>query len=409
MDNNFWSLYSEATLASLGYFWKAFWAFVLGYIVSSMIQVFVTRDRMHQAMGSAGKGSIALGAFFGFISSSCSFSALSTTKSLFQKGAGFVPAMAFLLASTNLVIELGIIIAIFLGWQFVVGEYIGGLLLIVVAWLFYEVTRPQDMIRQARRRLREQVGDGATDQTSFDWQDKMQSLKGWRQVANTYFMEWGMVWKDVTVGFTIAGLITAFIPPTFFQTLFIGAGEGSGNIGFFALLENILVGPIAAFLTFIGSMGNIPLAAILYENGVSFGGIMAFIFSDLVVFPVIRVNAKYYGWKMAAYILAMLFTALVVTSLVLHYGFSLFDLLPETASGRSGQENRFAIGYTFFLNVAFLIVTGILAWLKFGHRQSSSHHHHQGGDRSLIETGLLGLAIVAYIWLAGGLLATLWL
>ena len=408
--NNFWSLYGEAALTSLGYFWKALWAFVLGYIVSSMIQVFVTRDRMQKTMGEAGKGSVALGTFFGFISSSCSFAALSTTKSLFKKGAGFVPALAFLLASTNLVIELGIIIAVFLGWQFVVGEYVGGILLILFSWLIYKLTRPNDMIRQARRRLRDQEGedDGSGGQT--DWQEKIQSVDGWRQVAKKYFMEWGMVWKDVTVGFTIAGIISAFVPPVFFQTLFIGAGQ-EGNPSFLALLENVIVGPIAAFFTFIGSMGNIPLAAILYGNGVSFAGVMAFIFSDLVVFPVIRVNAKYYGWKMAFYILGLLFGSLIATSLVLHYGFSLFGLLPQsTGSGSTSPESRFAIDYTFFLNLAFLGITGVLAWLRFGGQKKSGEHQghsHHGSSRSMVERVLLWLAIASYLWLAGGLIAAL--
>lgn len=401
--SDFWSLYGEAALTSVGYFWKALWAFVLGYIISSMIQVFVTRDRMQKAMGEAGKGSVALGTFFGFISSSCSFAALSTTKSLFKKGAGFIPAMAFLLASTNLVIELGIIIAVFLGWQFVVGEYVGGLLLILFSWLFYDLTRPQEMVRKTRRRLREQEGETSSDGGQTDWTEKMQSIRGWRQVAKKYFMEWGMVWKDVTVGFTIAGIIAAFVPPAFFQTLFIGAGQGSPS--FFAVLENILIGPIAAFFTFIGSMGNIPLAAILYGNGVSFGGVMAFIFSDLVVFPVIRVNAKYYGWRMALYILAMLFAALIATSLLLHYGFALFGISPQVTSGSGGPESRFAIDYTFFLNLGFLAITGGLFWLQSSGSSDGGHDH--GDGQSLIETILLWLAIASYIWLAGGLVVAL--
>ncbi|WP_017301151.1 permease [Nodosilinea nodulosa] len=399
----FFSLYSEAALTSLGYFWQALWAFVLGYLVSSMIQVFVTRDRMQKAMGEAGRGSVALATFFGFISSSCSFAALATTKSLFKKGAGFVPAIAFLLASTNLVIELGIIIAVFLGWQFVVGEYIGGILLILFAWLGYRMTGPKQMIKQARQRLRGQDGDGG-DEAPSDWRDKLQSLEGWRQVARRYRMEWGMVWKDVTVGFTIAGIIAAFVPPAFFKTLFMGAGQDSATLGFFSVLQNILIGPVAAFFTFIGSMGNIPLAAILHNNGVSFGGVMAFIFSDLVVFPVIRINAKYYGWKMALYILGLLFGALIAASLILHYGFALLNLLPEAgASTPPGQ--RFAVDYTLFLNLVFLAISGGLLWLLRGEKgESSGHHHHS--DRSLIERVLFWLAIAAYLWLAGGVMVT---
>lgn len=401
-DFSFWSLYAEAVLTSLGYFWKALWAFILGYFISSLIQVFVTRDRMQRSMGEAGRGSVALGAFFGFISSSCSFAALSTTKSLFKKGAGFVPALSFLLASTNLVIELGIIIAVFLGWQFVVGEYVGGILLILFAWLGYRLTRPKEMIRKARHRLNDREGSDASSQNQDDWQHRIQTIKGWQQVAKRYFMEWGMVWKDVTVGFTIAGIIAAFVPPIFFETLFIGAGQDGTVLSFWAVLQNVIIGPIAAFFTFIGSMGNIPLATILYSNGVSFGGVMAFIFSDLVVFPVIRINAKYYGWKMAFYILSLLFGSLIATSLVLHYGFALLGILPQGVSTSPASENPFAIDYTFFLNLFFLGVTLVFAWLRY--RDDSTKGGHQHGDKSLVEQVLFWLAIASYVWLMGGLL-----
>jgi len=215
-----------------------------------------------------------------------------------------------------------------------------------------------------------------------------------------------MVWKDVTVGFTIAGIIAAFVPPVFFKTLFIGAGQDSTTLSFFAVLQNVVIGPIAAFFTFIGSMGNIPLAAILFNNGVSFGGIMAFIFSDLVVFPVIRINAKYYGWKMALYIVGLLFGTLVATSLVLHYGFALLEILPQTDTG-TAETQRFAIDYTFFLNLVFLAITGVLAWLAFGNKsEGKPGHHHHGGRRSIMEQVLFWLAIAASLWLAGGLLVT---
>lgn len=406
---NFFQLYSEAVITSLGFFWKALWAFILGYIVSSAIQVFVTRERMQRTMGEAGLKSVGLGTFFGFISSSCSFAALATTKSLFKKGAGFVPSLAFLLASTNLVIELGIVIAIFLGWQFVVGEYIGGLLLIAFSWLFVRLTKPQTLIEKVRRRLRNREGEDNHDsQDAPDWKQKIQSIQGWKQVARKYFMEWKMVWKDVTVGFTIAGIIAAFVPTAFFQALFIGAGQQ--NPGFLAVLENAIVGPVAAFFTFIGSMGNIPLAAILFANGVSFAGVMAFIFSDLVVFPVIRINAMYYGKKMAFYILGIFLAALVTAAIAMHYGFSILGLLPETTTSKITETQYFAIDYTLFFNIIFLAITGVLAWLRFGDKKEAEkhhHHHHGGGKQGLIDNILSKLALVSYVWLAGGLIVTL--
>lgn len=399
--DEFLQQYAKAATTTLGFFWMALWAFSLGYIVSSAIQVFVTQQRMKKAMGkNEGKG-VLLGTFFGFISSSCSFAALATTKSLLKKGAGFIPSMAFLLASTNLVIELGIVITIFLSWQFVVGEYVGGILLILIVWALVKLTHPRELIKKAIKNLK---GD-SEEKDIPNWKKEIKTLDGWQKVAHQYFMEWNMVWKDVTVGFTLAGIIAAFVPKEFFQTLFISTGGDSGNPSFWVLLEHVLVGPVAAFCTFIGSMGNIPLASLLYSNGVSFAGIMAFIFSDLVVFPVLRINAKYYGWKMSLYILFLLFSALIVASLGLHYGFQLFDALPESGSGKSAADQEFfKIDYSFFLNLAFIGITGFFAWLAFFRKKKKHHHGHEMADKGITETILKYLAIAAFIWLAGGLI-----
>ncbi len=377
----------------------AFWAFSLGYLISSMIQVFVTRSRMRRYMGDAGGKSMSLAVFFGFISSSCSFAALATTKSLFKKGAGFLPSLAFLLASTNLVIELGIIISIFLAWQFVVGEYIGGVLLILCSWLLVRLSQPEKLIEQAREHVQDDGDDASEDQ---DWKDKITSLAGWQAVARNYFMEWKMVWKDVAFGFTIAGVIAAFVPDAFYETLFIGSSQ-SGEAGFAAVLEHTVVGPVAAFCTFIGSMGNVPLAALLYSKGVSFAGIMAFLFSDLVVFPVLRINAKYYGWKMSLYILGLLFVSLVVTSLILHYGFKWAGFLPELSGIDIVSQDHFKLNYTFYINLGFVLVNALFAWLAFYKKVPEEIPlHREMADKGKLEAVLKYLAIGAMIWLAVG-------
>ncbi|HIK63561.1 MAG TPA: permease, partial [Henriciella marina] len=196
--DSFISTWREAAVTTAGLFWMALWAFGLGYLISSMIQVFVTRERMKQTMGGEGAKPIALGTFFGFISSSCSFAALATTRSLFAKGAGFVASLAFLLASTNLVIELGIIIAVFLGWQFVVGEYVGGILLILFTWMLVRLTGGFGLIDKAREKARE--AEGSDEESDVpNWKRLIRSREGWRKVSHRYVMEWGMVWKDVTV------------------------------------------------------------------------------------------------------------------------------------------------------------------------------------------------------------------
>lgn len=391
---NFTQLWHRAAMTSLGLFWTAFWAFGLGYLVSSLIQVFVTRKRMREAMGKAGPKSVALGSFFGFVSSSCSFAALSTTRSLFAKGAGLVPSLAFLLSSTNLVIELGIVIGVFLSWQFVVGEYLGAVLLILLMWLLVRLTRPAQLVKEARERA--SVGPDEKEQGSTDWKRRIRSREGWLQVANRYAMEWNMVWKDVCIGFTVAGIIATFVPASFFETLFLGAGTENPGPGDVVL--QTLAGPVAAFFTFIGSMGNIPLAAVLLGNGVSFAGIMAFMFSDLVVFPVLRIQAEYYGWKMALYIMAVFLTVLVAAALIMHYGFAAVGMLPDGSTAKSVTDRAyFALDYTFVLNVLFAVMSvGFVGWKM---RTTEAHH---GGNSSLGDRILLALAMASFAWLGAG-------
>lgn len=395
MTETFLRTWNEAATTTLGLFWMAFWAFGLGYLISGMIQVFVTRERMKKSMGEAGPKSVALGTFFGFISSSCSFAALATTRALFAKGAGIIPALAFLLASTNLVVELGIVIAVFLGWQFVVGEYLGGVLLVLLMWLLVRFTRPKKLIEKARERAREQEGGKAAEDIP-DWKGLIKSAEGWRQVANRYVMEWGMVWKDVAIGFTVAGIIAAFVPKSFFQILFIGSG--SENPAFWEIIAQSLVGPVAAFFTFIGSMGNIPLAAVLFSNGVSFAGVMAFIFSDLVVLPVLRIQAQYYGWKMALYVLGVFLVILLASAIIMHYGFAALGLLPESGNAKSVTDREFfKVNYTLLLNLGFIVMSAVFLIWKW----RTSGFDAGGGDM-LTDRILRWLAIAAFAWLAGG-------
>ncbi|WP_224488629.1 permease [Robertkochia flava] len=401
--STFFQNWAEAAYTSLGFFWMALWAFILGYVISSMIQVFVTEKRMQRVMGKGKTSGVLLGAFFGFISSSCSFSALASAKSIFKKGASFVASISFLLASTNLVIELGIIISIFLGWQFVVGEYIGGVLLILISWVLIRLINPEQLISQARERLGKEKKDQGQKENS-NWQDKLQNETQWARVGKKYKMEWQMVWKDVTVGFTIAGIVAAFVPDEFFRTLFINSGKAQADFTFFEILQHVIVGPVAAFLTFIGSMGNIPLAALLFSKKVSFAGVMAFIFSDLVVFPVLRINARYYGWKMSLFILFLLFTSLIGTSLLLHYGFDLFGKLPDPSLVKIQNREFFKLDYTFFLNLAFLAISAYLVYLGFFKRKDVGHSMGEMAPKSeVLEQVLKYLSFVCYLWLGVGI------
>lgn len=405
---NFLQLWSEAAATSFGFFWMALWAFILGYLVSSLIQVLITRDRMQKAMGKDGPRSMLLGTFFGFISSSCSFSALSSTRAIFDKGAGLAPSLAYLLASTNLVIELGMVIAIFLGWQFVVGEYVGGMILILITWLLIRITRPRRLEAQARKQQsneEEKAGDG-----DISWKQKLVSIESWQNIGQTYVMEWQMVWRDVLIGFTVAGMISAMVPDSFFQALFIGSGgENNINPGFSAVLTQTVVGPLAAFFTFIGSMGNIPLAAVLFGQGVTFAGVMAFIFSDLVVLPVLRINASYYGWKMALYILALMLVAIVIAALAMHYALAFLGMLPDyTAVPDPGDREFFKVNYQLVMNIIMLIANFGLVWLWYKAKHNDGdHEHHDNNDKSITDKVLSVLTSLAVVWLLGGLIVTL--
>ncbi|MCA9630385.1 MAG: permease [Myxococcales bacterium] len=385
--------WAKAALTSVGFFWTAFWAFGLGYVVSALIKTFVTEARVKRALGGDGPKSVGLATFFGFISSSCSFAALGTTRSIFGKGAGLAPSLAFLLASTNLVIELGIVIALFLSWQFVVGEYLGGLLLILVVWGLLKLIKPTRLIRKARERVSDD-----DDERVPDWRRLIRKREGWAKACDAYIREWLMVWKDVTVGFGVAGAIAAFVPGSFFQSLFVGSGGEEQSLG--TVVAQSLIGPIAAFFTFIGSMGNIPLAAVLFGSGVSFAGVMAFIFSDLVVFPVLRVQAKYYGWKFALFVAGLFLTAIVVTSVAMHYGLLALGTLPESSVAHGGDPDplsRFDFGYGFWLNLVFLALSaGASVWFV------RRHPPQLGFPSGWLDRVLVVLAVLVFVWVGGG-------
>ena len=222
--NQFFKQWREAAYTSLGFLWMVLWAFFRCYITSSSIQIFITEKRMQEAMGNKGGKSVLLGTFLGFISTSCSFSALATSKSLFQKGASFISSIAFLFAPTNLVIELGIIISIFLGWQFILGEYVGGVLFILFSWLLIRILNPQSLKKNSRDRVNESKHE---DQYPIQKpiNKKLKFSENWAKVGKQYAMEWKMVWKDVTIGITISGIVTAFVPDSFLGIAFLGDAD----------------------------------------------------------------------------------------------------------------------------------------------------------------------------------------
>ncbi len=353
---NFIELYGESAKTALGFFWKSGWAFVLGYFVSGMIQAFVPKKELTNYMGEAGFKSVSLSTFFGAVSSSCSFAALAAARSLVKKGAHFVAAVAFMFASTNLVIELGILILIFLGWQFLAAEIVGGLILIAISSFLIKLTYPESWLEAARDKV-ESEGDGLTE--DFNWKKRIKSKEGWQLVGHKFVNDWKMAWEDILIGFTIAGFVAVLVPESFWTTLFLADAHHLPD--WLIALENALVAPFVAAATFIGSMGNIPLATVLNENGVLFAGIMGFIYSDLMVPPLVHINAKYYGWRVALYIAGVMFVSIVITALILNGLFSLLGIVPESERAIA-EITQFKIDYTFWMNLVFVWIAGWLAW-----------------------------------------------
>jgi uncharacterized membrane protein YraQ (UPF0718 family) len=340
---------------------------------------------------------VALATAFGAASSSCSFSALATARSLVLKGAHFVAAVAFMFASTNLVIELGILILIFLGWQFLLAELVGGLVMILISSLLIRLTYPKDWLDTAREKVEEEA---SAEEEDFDWRERIISKEGWQQVGMNFVHDWQMVWKEILIGFTIAGFVAVLVPAEWWAAIFL-TGYQDSLPGWLIALENAMVGPFVAAATFIGSMGNIPLATVLNANGVLFAGIMAFIYSDLMVPPMVAVNAKYYGWRVALYIAGVMYVSIVATALVLTGAFTLLDLIPE--SGKAVRDVvQFRIDYTFWMNLAFALIAAALVWLFVEHTRAHGRMHHEMEGDGPLKRGAARLAMGV---LAAGLAA----
>lgn len=369
---DFLQLLSEAATTAAGFFWKAGWAFVLGYAISAMIQAFVPKGRLTPYLGEPDFRSISLATLFGAASSSCSFAALAAARALVMKGAHFVAAVAFMFASTNLVIELGILILIFLGWQFLVAEIAGGLILVAISSILIRLTYPHSWIRDARQSVQASSDEENDD---FDWRTRMRSASGWNLVGHRFVSDWQMVWREILIGFTIAGFIAVLVPAAVWEAIFLIDAAGSIPDWLIAV-ENAIVAPFVAAATFIGSMGNIPLATVLDGNGVLFAGIMGFIYSDLMVPPLVMINAKYYGWRVALYIAAIMLVSIVLTALFMHFSFTALGIVPES-SRQVGEVTRFALDYTFYLNILFVIIAGAMIWL---HRRHTKAHGHMERD-----------------------------
>jgi uncharacterized membrane protein YraQ (UPF0718 family) len=354
--------------------WEVGWALALGFTLSGMVQAWVPRAKLQRALGGRGTREVALATGLGAASSSCSYAAVAIAKSLFQKGASFASAMAFQFASTNLVFELGIVIWIFLGWRFTLAEFAGGLLLIVFMWVALRLLLPTRLEEEARTHAVAAQAGHVHD--SSESERRLLSLDAWTDVANNFRMDVGMLWKEIVAGFVIAGYV-ALLPMDFFNGLFITDTGGT-----LRLLENAVVGPVVAALSFVCSIGNIPLAAVLWAGGISFSGVLAFIFADLIVIPIVLIYRKYYGGRVAARLVAIMFVAMVAASLAVDGIFSAFDLVPtHRRSIESIAERDITWNYTTFLNILFAAVAAALVTLSARRGGGGAHCAHHGHEQ----------------------------
>ncbi len=340
---------TDSLAAAAAMLWETFWALALGFTISACLQVFVRRESITQHFGRAGWREVALATFLGAVSSSCSYAAAAASKTLFKKGAHLVPTLAFLFASTNLVLELGFVLWVLMGWRFVLAEVAGSLVLIGVMWLLVKATLPRGLAEEARRHATPPDeggcchGNGGHDHAGHD-HPMHDGGKPWSRVAEAFFMDVSMMWKEILAGFLIAGFLMTVVPQDWWRALFLTDVPQPWR-----LIENTLVGVLVAMASFTCSVGNIPLASLLWSGGISFGGVISFIFADLVIVPLLLIYRKHYGLR---------FTAL--------------GLVPLGPRPPNPMENAtFAWNYTTWLDLAALALLGWLAYLRFSRKSPS--------------------------------------
>ncbi|MEV7750426.1 permease [Streptomyces griseofuscus] len=341
--------------------WEITWALILGFTLSAVVQAVVRRETVVRLLGDDRPRTLALSAGLGAASSSCSYAAVALARSLFRKGANFTAAMAFEIASTNLVIELGVILALLMGWQFTAAEFAGGPIMIVVLAVLFRVFLRERLLRGAREQAERGVAGSMEGHAAMDMSvrgeggflRRLLSRAGLTSVSHIFVMEWAAILRDLVAGLLIAGAIAAWVPDAFWHTFFL-AGHPLA-----AKLVGPLIGPLVAVATFVCSIGNVPLAVVLWKGGISFGGVIAFIYADLLILPILNIYRKYYGPRMTGFLLATFFAAIAVAGYVVEFLFGGLGLIPDQAVARLPEEG-IRWNYTTWLNIAFLLLAAVL-------------------------------------------------
>jgi uncharacterized protein len=337
------------------------------------VQALVSKQRMQEVLGRDGIREIALATGFGAVSSSCSYASAAMSKTLFKKGAALIPSFAFLFSSTNLVIELGIILWLLMGWQFTAAEWIGGLVLIAIMTVLVKLTYPRQLVEEARRHVDEVTGHdhGSMEAPAGSLAARLRRPETRVAIAQNVAMDVSMLWKDVIGGFVIAGALAAFVPDDAWKAIFL-----HGSAPWLQTVGNAIVGPLIAIVSFVCSIGNVPMAAILWASGISFGGVLAFLYADLIILPLLDIYRKYYGARMMLYIFGVFFTTMVLSAIVMDGAFSALHLVPKPNPNVRHDLVLFSFNYTFWLNVVFGALAAYLWWLN--RRNPMDHVHHHG-------------------------------
>lgn len=354
---------SHAIGMALAMGWEILWPLVLGFTLSAIVQAVVSHKEMSLLLPDDRPRSIAIALALGAASSSCSYAAVALARSIFRKGANFTAAMAFELASTNLVLELSIILIVLMGWRFMLAETIGAPLMVAILVMLFRAFLSRQLLHRARLQADYGVagrmeGHAAMDMSVTDggslWQ-RITSEKGLTAISHYFVMDWAAVWLDIVGGLLIAGALAAWVPHEFWQSFFLV------DYPIAAKIWGPFIGPIVAVISFVCSVGNIPLAAVLWNGGISFGGVIAFIFADLIVLPVLNIYRKYYGWRMAAFLFITFYAAMAGAAFIVEILFGLLGLIPEQRHAQV-MEASISWNYTTWLNVIFLIIAAVLVW-----------------------------------------------
>jgi uncharacterized protein len=351
---------AQALYTAFSMFWEILWPLILGFTLSGVVQAVVSHKAMAKTLGCDGPKCITFATLFGIASSSCSYAAVALARSIFQKGASFTSSMAFELASTNLVIELGIILTVLMGWQFTAAEFVGGILMVIFIAIIFRLTLTPKLVQMAKAQAEKGLmgrmeGHAAMDMSVSEgtFFSRLLSAKGFTAVSNYFVMDWASVWVDIALGLLIAGALAAWVPDSFWRAFFLTSNPTLAKI------EGPLVGPLVAMVSFVCSVGNVPLAAVLWRGGISFGGVVSFIFADLIILPILNIYRKYYGWKVMSYIFLTFYVTMAAAGYIVEFLFEALGIIPNDRKVVTITEG-IQWNYTSILNIVFLVLAAVL-------------------------------------------------